>query len=84
MLKVKRGCLIQKVNPDKFVVFDYKKSVIHTLNQTAYYIFSKIKAGWDREKTVQFLMKRYDVLEKRARADYDALVKELVKKGLLE
>ncbi len=80
--KIKKGFIIQKID-DKTVLFDGDKSILYTFNETASYIFQKIKSKWDEKKIINALVKRYKVTEKRAEKDVQELIGELKKKKIL-
>ncbi|MCM8787884.1 MAG: PqqD family protein, partial [Candidatus Omnitrophica bacterium] len=68
---------------DKTVIFDGEASVLYTFNETASFIFQKLKRGWDEDKIVSSLVKKYQVREERVREDFKQLVEELLKKKII-
>lgn len=80
--KINKGFIIQKLD-DKTVIFDGEASVLYTFNETASFIFQKLKRGWDEDKIVRSLVKKYQVREERVREDFKQLVEELLKKKII-
>jgi len=80
--KINKGFITQKLGK-KLVVFDSKKSVIYTLNETASFIFQKIKSGWNKEKILNKIEEKYDVTSKRAMKDYDKIIADLLNRKIL-
>lgn len=80
--KINKGFIIQKLD-DKTVIFDGEESVLYTFNETASYIFQKLKGGWEEDKIISGLVKKYQVKEERARKDFKELVVELLKKKII-
>ncbi|MFN4212722.1 MAG: PqqD family protein [Microgenomates group bacterium] len=80
--KINKGFIIQKLD-DKTVIFDGEASVLYTFNETASFIFQKLKRGWDEDKIVSSLVKKYQVREERVREDFKQLVEELLKKKII-
>lgn len=67
----------------KTAIFDSQKSVLYTLNETASYIFNKIRLGWDQEKIIKGLEKNYAVEKTKANKDFESLISELKKKNII-
>lgn len=80
--KINKGFVIQKLD-NKTVIFDSDSSTFFTFNETASYIFKKIKAQEDREKIVDAVVKRYQVKPKKAKKDLQDLLAELKKKKII-
>ncbi len=80
---ITKGLITQKLD-NKTVIFDGEESVLYTFNETASYIFLKLKAKWDGKKIILSLVKRYGVKEERAKKDVKELVKDLLKKKILK
>jgi len=80
--KVAKGLITQKLD-GKTVIFDGDASVLYTFNETASYIFSKIKEKVDREKIVQLMVKRYGIKEARAEKDLKEIIDEMLRKKIL-
>ena len=79
---ITKGLITQKLD-NKTVIFDGEESVLYTFNETASYIFSKIKTKWDEEKIILSLVKKYGIKEKRAKKDVGELIAGLKKKKII-
>lgn len=79
---IKKGFIIQKLD-QKANIFDGEESVLYTFNETATFIFAKLKQGWTKEKIVESLVKKYGIKRKRAQKDLDALVNDLLTKKII-
>ena len=65
------------------MIFDGEESVLYAFNETASYIFQKLKLGWDNKKITDRLVKKHQVKEKRAEKDVNELISDLVKKKII-
>ena len=74
--RIKKGMILQKLD-DRTAIFDSNKSTLFTFNETATFVFSKLKSGWDRNKIIAVMIKRYGIVEKRAIKDFDNFLEEL-------
>jgi hypothetical protein len=66
------------------VIFDADESVLYTLNETAAIIFDKLKKKWDKEKIINFMLKKYDIKKERLEKDFDQLIEDLKKKKIIK
>jgi len=80
--KIIKGLIQQKLG-DKTVIFDGEESVLYTFNETASFIFQKLKLGWEEEKIIKTLVKKYQIKEKRAEKDVNDLISDLLKKKII-
>lgn len=80
---ITKGLITQKLD-NKTVIFDGEESVLYTFNETASYVFLKIKAKWDEERIAASLVKKYGVKEDRAKKDVRELLKDLLKKKIVK
>jgi len=80
--KINKGFIAQKLD-NKTVIFDGEKSVLYTLNETASYVFRKIKAGWEKERIIEQVIKKYSVKKERVEEDLIQLISDLKKKKIL-
>lgn len=80
--KVNKGFIPQKLD-DKTVIFDADSSIMFTFNETAGYIFKKIKQGWNEEQIVDLLTDRYRIKKFRAKRDIKELIQYLKKNKIL-
>lgn len=74
--KVNKGFITQKLGK-RTVIFDGEKSVLYTFNETASYIFSKLKLKWDRKRILDSLVKNYNVKIDKAEKDFYQLLADL-------
>lgn len=80
--KINKGFIVQKLG-EKTVIFDGEKSVLYTFNETASFIFQKLKLGLEKEEIVKRIAKKFNVQEKRALKDFDELIKDLLNKKII-
>jgi len=80
--KVQKGLIVQKLD-DKITIFDGDESVLYTFNETASFIFSKLKLDWEKGKLIEALVKKYGISEKKAEKDISELIKELKEKKII-
>ncbi len=81
--KLKKGLISEKLD-GKIVIFDSDKSILYTLNETAGFIFEKLKKGIDKEKIVELLVKKYQVKRERVQKDLKDLIENLKKKNIIK
>lgn len=79
---IQKGLIIQKLD-NQTVIFDAEESVLYTLNETASLIFDKLKKKWDKEKIMEFMIKKYHVKKEKLEKDYDELIEDLKKKKII-
>lgn len=77
-----KGFIVQKLD-GKITIFDGEKSSLYTLNETATFIFEKLKRGWEETRIVEALVKRYSVKEDRAKKDLKSLLSDLKKRKIV-
>lgn len=80
--KINKGFIVQKLD-DKMVIFDGEESVLYTFNNTASFIFKKIKKGEEKEKIIEMIEKKYDVKKEKAEKDFNELIDDLKKKKII-
>ena len=80
--KINKGFVVQKLD-NKTVIFDGEESLLYTFNETASYVFKKLKIGWDEVRIAQSLAKLYKIKEARAKKDVKELISEMKKKKLI-
>lgn len=80
--KINKGFITQKLD-DKTVIFDGEESVLYTFNETASYIFRKLKSCTGKDQIVSLLVKRYGIKEKKALADFTDLIRDLLAKKII-
>ena len=80
--KIKKGFVFQKTANDT-TIFDSNKSELISFNETAAFIFQKIKKGLDTKQIYLELLKQYDVGEKMAKSEVKKFIFLLKKKGVI-
>jgi len=80
--KIAKNLILQKME-EGLVGFDAVRSSLYTFNETAEFIFKKIKAGWNEEKIVLALLRKYDVNLPTLKKDVRALMKDLIKNKII-
>lgn len=80
--KINKGFIVQKLD-DKTVIFDGEKSVLFTFNETASFIFRRLKMGSSIIEIVIALVKKYKIGEIEAKKDVKELLKNLVSKKII-
>ena len=80
--KINKGFIIQKLD-GKTTIFDGEESLLYTFNETASFIFDKIKLGWNATKIATVLGKKFQVDLETTNRDISGLVKELIKKKII-
>ncbi|OGG16374.1 hypothetical protein A3D77_01200 [Candidatus Gottesmanbacteria bacterium RIFCSPHIGHO2_02_FULL_39_11] len=68
---------------NQITIFDGDKSVLYTLNETASYIFRKIKKGDTPEDVTNTIVKRYGITYQKAEKDIRILVSDLISKKII-
>lgn len=80
--KLNKGFITQKLG-NKLTIFDSEESILYTFNETASYIFQKLKLGLDLNKIENILSSKYKIKKEKARRDIDEFLKELIAKGIV-
>ena len=79
---VNKAYIIQKLD-GKIVIFDGEKSILFTLNDTASFMFQKIKLGWDKGKIIEAVVKGYSIDRESVTKDLDKVISDLVKQKII-
>jgi len=80
--KVNKGFILQEIEKE-IVIFDSESSVLFSFNETASFIFKRLKKGQEPEKIARSLAKTYEVSEVVALKDVKNLIGKLVKKDII-
>ena len=80
--KINKNLILQKMD-ENLVGFDVDRSFLYNFNETAEFIFKKIKLGWEEEKIVLALAKIYDVALPALKKDVKTLIKDMVKNKII-
>jgi len=81
--KLQKGFVVQRY-PKKLVLFDSETSTMYTLNETARFIFDRIKKGLEKKKIIADLAKRYAIAESRARKDVEDIFTNFLKHKIVK
>lgn len=79
---INKNLILQKTD-EGLVGFETEKSFLYTFNETAEFIFKKIKLNWEEEKIVSALAKKYEVTLSTLKKDVKALIKDMLKYRIL-
>lgn len=79
---INKGFITQKIG-DKTTIFEGEESILHTLNDTAAYIFQGIKLQWDEEKIINGLVEKFGASRKEAEKDLVDFIELLKKKKII-
>lgn len=82
MFKINKNLILQKMD-ENLVGFDTDRSFLYTFNSTAEFVFKKIKLGWEEEKIVIALAKKYDVALPTLKKDVKAIIKDMLKNKII-
>ncbi len=80
--KINKGFIIQKLE-EKTVIFDGEKSTLYTFNATASFLFQKLKSGYNRNRIIALMVKKYGISDKKARNHLDTFLKNLFEKKII-
>lgn len=80
--KINKGFIVQKLGK-KTVIFEGEKSVLYTFNDTATFIFQKLKLGWEQNRIIESLIKTYGVKKERVVKDFKEIINELIDKKIV-
>jgi len=77
-----KNLILQKLD-GKLVGFDVDRSFLYTFNETAEFIFKKIRAQWTEERIVKALGKKYEVSATKLKQDVKQAIKDMVKNKII-
>lgn len=69
---------------DKTVIFDGEESVLYTFNETASFIFRRLKQQFTTEEISKAMEKKYKVGGKEAQKDIKELIRDLEAKKIIK
>ncbi len=81
VFKINAGFITQKID-GKVTIFEGEKSTLHTLNESAAFIFQGLKLGWDDKKIIKGLI-RMGAAPDDAEGDLADFKQLLLKKGII-
>ena len=82
MYKVTKNIILQQID-GSLMGFNPEKSFLYNFNETATFIFKKIKSGWKEDRIVGAITKKYEVPLLTAKKDVKTIIKELVKNKII-
>lgn len=80
--KINKGFISQNIG-SKITIFDPELSFLYTFNETAAFIFRKLKMGAPIEAIVKDLMKKYKIGKAKAEKDTKNLLRDLLEKKII-
>lgn len=80
--KISKGFISQKIGK-KLTIFDGEESALYTFNETASLIFGKLKKGFEKDKIIGLLIKKYKINKKKAEKDVNEFLNELKKNKII-
>ena len=80
--KLNQGFITQKID-NKVTIFAGEESILHTLNETAAYIFQGLKLRWENKKIIKGLIEKFGATEKQAEEDLKEFTEVLLKKKII-
>jgi hypothetical protein len=81
-MRIKKGIVLQEMG-DTFVAYDNDTSTIHELNESAYFIITKIKNGNSKADVIKEIVKEYEVEESKAQSDFDSFLSLLKERRIV-
>lgn len=81
-MKINKGVIIQKIGK-KVTIFDGEKSALYTLNETATFLFLRIKDNVKSEKIIEDLAQKYKISVGVAKKDVEEFIESLKKKKII-
>lgn len=80
--KINKGFVSEQLD-GKTVIFDSDTSTFFTFNESAGYIFNKIKTKTDENKIIDLMVRRYQIKPEKAKKDLKDLLVDLKKKKII-
>lgn len=68
----------------RWYIVDPRGRMLHTLNQTATFIFTLLKKEKDPDEIISRLCEEFDIAEENARKDLDCFLKGLKRKKIIK
>lgn len=81
--KIRNNLIIGR-NNGKIDIFIPEKSIVFSLNETASFIFEKIKKGIDNKIIIKSLTKKYCIEDEQALIDLKSILQIFKKKKLIK
>lgn len=80
--KINKGIISQRTKKG-LSLFDPEKSTICHLNDSAAFIFKKLRQGWSEDKIVTSLTDTYKITEGKAKQDVEDFIQDLLGRDIL-
>ena len=80
--KANKNLILQKID-SSLVGFDTDRSFLYTFNETAEFIFKKLKLGWEEEKIITALTKKYEIEILVVKIDIKTVIKDMLKNKII-
>ena len=75
---MKKNIIFQKIGK-KIMIFDSKKSLLYSLNETASYVWKKLRLRCNKKQIINGLTKKYKVDGSELEVDYNQIIKKIKK-----
>jgi hypothetical protein len=82
VFRLKQGFIIQKQG-NKTIIFDPEKSILHSFNDTASFMFDQLKKNLTDEQIINMIIKKYAISKKEATEDFTEFITQLIKKKII-
>ena len=82
-MKLSPSIVVQKLGKE-FVAYDTETSTMHELNETAFFVLTRIQKKKILGEIIKDLAKEYAIETRRAKDDVEELVRELTIKKIIE
>ncbi len=79
---MKKNIIFQKIGK-KIMIFDSKKSLLYSLNETASYIWKKLRLRWNKKQIISGLSKKYEASKSKIEIDYNKITRDMKKKKII-
>ena len=79
---MKNPIICQKIG-SKYIIFDSNNSIMHTLNETAFFIYNKFIKKQDKKTILKQMAKKYQTDYVRLEKDYGQCIKQIKNKRLI-
>lgn len=81
--KIDQGIIAQKTG-GKITIFDGEKSILYSFNDSASFIFNKIKMGKNKEIIIASMIKKYKIDKDTAQNDLEEFINDLKKRKIID
>ena len=81
-LRVRKGFITQRKG-DSITIFDTEKSVLHTFNSTATFIFDRLKMKLDTKEIVSQMVEEFSVSQEKAEQEVNKFIEVLLSENII-